>query len=50
MWAGGRERLDEIIPSELVRPLERLWLEGNVLYVVAGIGVNDLPFFRLPTM
>ena len=30
--------------------MERLWLEGRVLYVVAGIGVKDLPFFRLPTM
>ena len=33
LCGGGKERFEEgrIIPSELVRPLERLWLEGRVL-------------------
>lgn len=33
LWGGGRERfeLGRIIPSEFVRPWERLWLEGSVL-------------------
>ena len=55
LWAGGSERLGEgkIIPSEAVLEWAREeWLEGRVLYerFVVGIGVRDLPFFRLPTM
>ena len=52
LWLGGRDRLGEgeIIPSEMVLCWERAWLDGRVLYVVAGIGVSDLPFFKLPTM
>ena len=52
LWLGGRERLGEgeIIPSEMVLCWERAWLDGRVLYVLAGIGVSDLPFFKLPTM
>ena len=41
----------EIIPvSERFLCWARAWLEGRVLYVVGGIGVSDLPFFRLPTI
>ena len=41
----------EIIPvSERFLCCARAWLDGRVLYVVGGIGVSDLPFFRLPTI
>jgi len=52
LCAGGKERFGDgdISPSELVRALDRVWLEGKVLYVVGGIGVNDFPFFKLPTI
>ena len=52
LCAGGKERFGEgdIIPSEFVLAWDRVWLDGKVLYVVGGIGVNDLPFFKLPTI